>query len=133
MLPRLRFIVACWNRTPGTHPFEFRLGDIKTMLYPQAGHGYPVEVSEITLFALMTGCRGVYEFVVRLRHGVGPTERVAWEGPPGRIDLGTDPVTVRVLTFQLKGVPFDHPGQYEFVLVCNGAELSPTHYLEASA
>lgn len=129
MLPELRFFVACWNRVPGTPAYDYRLGDIKTVIFPKQNQHYPLR-QEVCFFALLTGARGRYEFGIRQRCGVGPSAYVSWEITAGTIDLGKDPLTVRSLPVRAV-FQFPQPGQYEFMLVCDGVELSPSHYLEA--
>lgn len=53
-----------------------------------------------------------------------------WESREDTIDLGTDPLALRGLPMRFSRVAFTRPGQYEFELVCDGAELASV-YIEA--
>jgi hypothetical protein len=133
MRPFLRLFVACWNGVPGTAPLQYRIGDIKTLLFPKPGRTYPIRHEEFCFIAHLTGARGAYEFAVRQRVGVGPSGSVVWQSPPVTMDLGNNPLTVRFVPIRVRNVPFPRTGQYEFVLLCDGAELEPSMYFEARA
>lgn len=130
MLPVIRLFVACWNGVPGTPADQYRLADITSIVFPKPGDAYPLRHPEFCFYTILTGGRGRHAITIRQRSGVAPS-RVVWESRQGTIDFGSDPVAVIGLPLRMKNLEFAAPGQYEFVLVCDGAELEPPIYIEA--
>jgi hypothetical protein len=128
--PVVRHFFASWNGIPGTVVDHHRIADLVSFVHPRPGEGYPLVQPELCFFAVLTDGRGVHEFVVRQRFGVGPGSRVVWESRSGRIDLGSDPIAVHGFPMRFRSVGFPQPGQYEFELLCDGFDLA-TAFVEA--
>jgi hypothetical protein len=118
---------------PGTPVPDHHLANLTLYLRPAPGDQYPLEQAELCFLAHLTDGRGVHEFKVRQRFGVGSQAQLVWESQPVTLDLGTDPLHVHGLPVRFRQLRFHHPGQYEFVLVCDGVELEPVAYVEARA
>ena len=131
MRPIVRLFVACWGGVPDTPVADHRLADLTLYVRPKAGDHYPLMQPELCFFAHLTGGRGAHEFAVRQRFGVGPGAQIVWESNPVRRNLGTDPLQVHGFPMRFRNLKFAHPGQYEFVLLCDGVELEPPLYVEA--
>src|SRR4051812_3246012 len=80
---------------------------------------FPLVISQIYLFALLTDGKGQVPFTVELvTWDDEGEEQSIWTSPPVTIDLGNDPLRVQGKWFRLRRVRFDHPGIYEFRLCC---------------
>ena len=133
MRPVVRLFVACWSGVPGAPVMNYTLADMKSVVRAKPGVSYPIIHPEFCFFAWLAGGRGIHQFVVQQRRGVGPAEELVAHSRTVTVDMGSDPLRVRGLTIRLQGIPFRQPGQYEFVLLCDGLELEPTIYIDARA
>lgn len=117
---------------PGQPLDQQRLQDIVSVIRPAAGSQFPIMHPELFCFAILTDGRGEHEFNVRLWHGVGPAAELVRESRTGTMDCGDDPLALIGLPIRLNGLVFPEPGQYDLVLVCDGADLA-TLYFEVRA
>jgi hypothetical protein len=91
-------------------------------LQPPPGFGYPRIEPGLALFALMSSGTDVSQFRVQIVFS--DTGQVIYSSPEVSRDLGRDPLVVHGWPIELRNLYFPRPGLYEFLLLCNGAELA---------
>ena len=127
--PIVRHFLACLRDNPGTPVERLTLADIVPVIDPAPGEGFPAIVPDgvFCLYAVLSSGRGLQRFAVRvyIQSGLAPT--LVWEAPVGIIDLGNDPLAVYEWPIELGEFTLSQPGQYEFVLVCDGAEVASVY------
>jgi hypothetical protein len=122
--PIARHFIACENVIANPAALRYSLQDLAFLVHPPVGGRYPLLDPELCFFALLTNGRGVHDFAVEQRRGVGPAVQFIWRSRTGKIDLGNDPTALFGLPLRFRNVVFPLPGQYEFVLLCDGIELA---------
>jgi hypothetical protein len=119
--PIVRHFIACEDvqRSASGH---YSLVDIVHGI--RAAAPYPRIHPRITLFVMMTDGDGTHEFWVEWVLFAAGQQQSLWSTKHVKLDLGSDPTQVQGWTIRLRNVWLPQPGDYQFVLWCDGDILA---------
>ena len=125
-LPLVRHLILC-EKIVGPAPGKnYSVESIVYTLRVKAGTAkpaFPRLHPRMFLFVALTG-RDRHQFGVDLVYWRQGTEEPVSSRPfPSEIDLGADPLDVRLLAVPMENIVFAFPGDYEFVLRSDGSEI----------
>lgn len=120
--PLCRHFIAC-DRIERVDARGLSLHKLTTTVKPADGEAYPLMRADQCFLAVLSSGTGRHRVWVDYWRGVGPFASPQWVSPSGIIDLGGDPLAVHTVAFRYT-LLFEHPGQYEFRLMCEAVELA---------
>lgn len=88
---------------------------------------FPCQTACIALVCALTGGHGKTPLEVELNYlgaDIAPMAKLQ-----GAVDFKSDPNQVIDLVLEFKGVPWEKPGKYEFVLLCDGQRVNSRCFL----
>jgi hypothetical protein len=122
--PIVRHFIACEKVDSSAGARQYSLQNIIHSIRTLPGATFPQVHPELFLFVMMTDGRGAHEFGVELVYWDRGTQRSTWASQRVKLDLGRDPLTVHGWPIRLRNLPFVQPGDYDFVLWCDGEVLA---------
>ena len=119
--PVARHFIACEDvqRSAGG---RYSLVDVVHAI--RATAPYPRIHPKITLFVMLTDVDGVHEFWVEWILFDRGQQRSLWKTKRVKLDLGSDPTQLYGWVIRLRNIWLPQPGDYEFVLWCDGESLA---------
>jgi hypothetical protein len=128
--PRARHFIPCHAVLTDSKRHAYSLEGVIYLIRPAEGDSFPILMSELTLFAVLSNGHGDYEFSVQIvTWDLAGTEVEVWQTSTVKLDLGKDPLTVHGWPIRLRKIGFEKPGLYEFRLICDGTILTQTEVL----
>jgi hypothetical protein len=128
--PRARHFIPCHAVLTDSNRHAYSLQGVIYLVQPAAGDSFPILLSELALFAVLSNGHGDYELFVQIvTWDPTGTEVEVWQTSKVNLDLGKDPLTVHGWPIRLRKIVFENPGLYEFRLICDGAILTQTEVL----
>ena len=122
-IPIVRHFIAC-EQLQISPEGRYSLFNLIHAIHPIEGATYPRIHPEIVLFALLTDGNGEHEFYVEVIYWSDGEQQSTWKTKIVKLDLGNNPLHVHGWPIRLKNVLFSQPGQYDFVLWCDGSEIA---------
>lgn len=121
-LPVCRHFIAC-ERIEQTADRAITLHRLSSRVVPRPGESFPLARQGQCFLGVLASGKGQHTCWVEYWGGVGPSELLIWTSPLGTIEMGSDPLALRIVTFRFD-LKFDTPGQFEFRLMCDGRQLA---------
>lgn len=122
--PVVRHFIACEKVESSLDSRQYSLLNIIQTIQILPGAAFPQIHPELYLFAMMTDGTGEHEFVIELVYWDCGTQKSTWTSRRVKLDLGPDPLKVHGWPVRLQNLPFAQPGDYDFVLWCDGEILA---------
>jgi hypothetical protein len=115
--PVVRHFIACEEVRESA---SGRYSLIEVVHAIRAAANYPRIHPQITLFVMLTDADGMHDFWVEWVLFDRGQQRSLWTTKPVNLELGQDPTQVHGWCVRLKNIWLPQPGDYEFVLWCDG-------------
>jgi hypothetical protein len=125
VLPKVSLIFPCSEAVYDLDPEWWTLSDPWTVvLYPPGVHGN-FDVPGFAVYAHLTDGVGEFELHIEMRYLPEREQPVlVGRGSATRIEFpGGDQLLARDMVFEMRNVPFDRPGDYEFSIWANHVQL----------
>jgi hypothetical protein len=126
-IPVVRLFAACEEIQMESGSSRISLRNVFHRIVRLPGEPFPCVCEQMALYALLANGRGEHEFQIEMTFLDEGADRLMFQSPSGRVDLGQDPVTVHGLPVPRMRVRFDQAGQYTFHLVCDGRRIGEYH------
>jgi uncharacterized protein DUF6941 len=121
--PVVRHLIACLEIITDPASRNVTLRNLIHAIVRLPGEPFPCIREQMALYAVLTNGRGEHDLAVELAVVDGGTERTVAQTKPRKVDLGQDPTQVHGLPIPMRNVIFEHPGHYNFYLICDGQRI----------
>jgi hypothetical protein len=126
--PVPRCIVVCEEVVPDAeNPRQLTLVRVVNYVNPVAGAGYPVVRPELSVFVVLTECRGVGRLRIEIRNA--DTDAVTLRTPDQPSRAPNNPLGIYGVTFRLRNCVFPEPGLHRVQLLYDDVVLTETPIL----